>query len=304
MLVGLEDDDWSPELLALFDIPAEILPAIRPCDAVGATLVLEGAEVPLVASSYDMGLALLGHGCLADGDTKATFGTCLGVMAATDQLSRAPGLLTTIAYERAGAKAWALDGEIASAGALVNWALRAGLAESLAELEQVAATVPDSRGVVLVPAIQGLGAPHWRDDVRAAFVGMTEETGRPHLARAVFDAIAWSLHDVIEALATAGRRPRQLSVDGGLTHSRPLLQRCADTLQIPLQVASHVEATAYGAAALAMLATGVAGPSAIRTAIRTETTVEPGTAPAQSEREAWGHALATVLGDGHGHVAI
>jgi glycerol kinase len=301
MLIGLGDQDWSDELLELFGVPRAILPAIRSCDAMAATLVLDGVELPLVASGYDMGLALLGHGCLSAGDTKATFGTCLGVMMATGEVTRAAGLLTTIAYVREGLPAWALDGEIASAGALVNWAIRAGIADSLVELEQLAASVHDSRKVVLVPAIQGLGAPYWRDDVRAAFFGISEETERAHLARAVLDAIAWSLHDVVEALTAAGRRPDELSVDGGLTHSRPLLQRCADVLQLPLRVSDQVEATAYGAAALAMLAIGATDPGAVRRSARGRVVVEPHVAPRPHEREAWERAVATVLAGGRPH---
>jgi glycerol kinase len=295
MLIGLDDDDWNPELLARFGVPRAILPEIRPCDRLAATLVLEGVELPLLASSYDMGLALLGHGCLTAGDGKATFGTCLGVMMATDEPVRTDGLLTTMAYVRAGSAAWALDGEIAAAGALVDWAIRAGIASSLADLEARAGQAGEST-VVLVPAIQGLGAPHWRDDVSAAFFGITDETGQAHLARAVLDALAWSLHDVAQAFRSAGGSLDELSVDGGLTHSRPLLQRCADVLQLPLRISDEVEATASGGAMLAMLASGAAGIEDVRRAARGSQVVHPGPAPHDGEREAWQRALTAVLG--------
>lgn len=295
MLVALDDPDWTPDLLEMFSVPRDLLPDIRTCDAMDVTLVLDGIEVPLLASGYDMGLALLGHGCLAPGDTKATFGTCLGVMTATGEVSRADGLLTTIAYVRAGSTAFALDGEVASAGALVDWALRIGIGSSLRDLDELATSVPGSGGVVLVPAIQGLGAPHWREDVRAAFVGMSEATGRPHLARAVFDAIAWSFNDVLEALASAGRHPAEVSVDGGLTHSQVLLQRCADVAQVPLRLSRQQEATAFGAAALAMLGAGQIDLDAVRGAVRGSTVLEPRTAPAPAERDAWRDALSGAL---------
>ena len=294
MLAGLEDDDWNDDLLTAFGVPRAILPRIRACDDLQATLVLNGCEVPLLASCYDMGLALLGHGCVAAGDGKATFGTCLGVMTATAGPVRARGLLTTMAYTHAGSTAWALDGEISAAGALVSWAIRLGIASSLNELEAVAAS-HEADGVVLVPAIQGLGAPHWRDDVRAAFVGMGEETGRGQLARAVFDAIAWSLHDVAEAMRRAGFPLTELSVDGGLTHSRGLLQRCADVVGIPLRVCDSPEATAAGAAMLAMLAAGTADLADVGVAGRGHDVIEPQASPGPDERKAWSDALDRAL---------
>jgi glycerol kinase len=216
-------------------------------------------------------------------------------MLATDTLTRTPGLLTTIAYTRGTDVGWALDGEIAAAGALVSWAIQVGIAGSLAELDALAAQVPTTE-VVLVPAIQGLGAPHWRDDVSAAFIGMTAETDRRHLARAVHDAIAWSLFDVVEAFAAAGPRPRELSVDGGLTNSDFLLQRCADVLQIPLRLCGHAEATAYGAAALAMLGIGLATVQDVRDGASGTRLIEPHAPPPAHEQIGWRRALASALG--------
>ncbi len=294
MLIGLEDEDWSTDLTALFGVPRDALATIRPCDDMAATIMLDGVELPLLASGYDMGLALLGHGCLSGGSAKATFGTCLGAMLATDASTRADGLLTTIAYTRGTGVGWALDGEIAAAGALVSWAVKLGIAGSLQELDALAAEVPRTE-VVLVPAIQGLGAPHWRDDVSAAFIGMTEETDRRHLARAVHDAIAWSLFDVVDAFAAAGSRPTELSVDGGLTSSDFLMQRCADVLQIPLRMCGHAEATAFGAAALAMLGSGHATVQDVREGAAGAQVVEPHSPPSVDERDAWRRALASVL---------
>ena len=179
MLVALTDDDWSDDLLETFMVPREILPEIRECDALRSSLRLAGRDLPLLASGFDMGLALLGHACLSSGETKATFGTCLGVMTATAGEAHALGeLLTTIPYTRNGSRAYALDGEIAAAGALVEWAVSVGIAGSATELEALAASASPTSGVVVVPAISGLGAPHWRDSVRGAIVGITAG-GRP-----------------------------------------------------------------------------------------------------------------------------
>jgi glycerol kinase len=296
MLAALGQTDWSDRLLELFGVEREMLPQIVECDACVATLELDGHEVPLLASGYDMGLALLGHGCLGVGETKATFGTCLGVMAASGGTpDRATGLLTTVAYSLDGSCAFAYDGEIAGAGSLIAWAIRLGIATSLEDLDELARSVPDSADAVLVPAISGLGAPHWREGVRARLVGMTDAFGRAQFARAVFDAIAWSLVDVIDTLQAAGLSVRELRIDGGLTASATLLQRCADCLGLPLVRSAHVQATAFGAAALAMLATGAAQPAEIQAAARGAEVIEPAGSRPADEWERWRQALAGAL---------
>src|SRR5204863_8118810 len=126
------------------------------------------------------------------------------------------------------------------------------------ELHELAARVDSAGGAVIVPAISGLGAPHWRHEVTGAVLGLTEAFARPQFARATFDAIAWSLRDVLHALSAAGVLVRELRVDGGLTRSTQLMQRCADVCQVTLMIGNEIEATAYGAAALAMLSAGLA----------------------------------------------
>jgi glycerol kinase len=296
MLVALDDPDWSDDLLELFGVPRRLLPRVVDCDAVPAMLCIEGHEVPLVASGFDMGLALLGHGCLAPGETKATFGTCLGVMSVADGPAGRPrGLLTTIAYTLQGSSRYALDGEIAAAGSLVDWAIGLGIARTFEELEQLARSVPDAGGAVLVPATTGLGAPHWRDDVRARLVGMTGTFGRGQFARAVLDAIAWSLADVVEALEAAGLDVAALHVDGGLAASRLLLQRCADCAGVPLVRSAQEEATAFGAAALGMLAAGQARTDEIAAAARGTDVTEPRALASNGERERWQEAVEATL---------
>lgn len=296
MLVGLADDDWNDHLLDWFGVPRHLLPRIVPCDRPEAVLELDGTMIPLLASGYDMGLALLGHGCLAAGETKATFGTSLGVMAATGgRPIQADGLLTAIAYERDGVPAYALDGEIAAAGALVAWATGLGIAGSLAELDRLAASVRDAGGVVIVPAIQGLGAPHWRDDVRGSVFGLTAGTGRAQFARAVLDAIAWSIRDVLDRLRASGVACPELRVDGGLTNSETLLQRCADVARTTIVVNEHREATLYGAAALAMLSHGLASEADVRGSAVGRRRFEPRSEPSETDVGRWRRALALTL---------
>jgi glycerol kinase len=296
MLVALGSDDWSEELLDLFDVPRALLPEIVPCDAPRAWFELDGQEIPLVASGYDMGLGLLGHGCLSASEAKATFGTCLGVMAATGEAVRAEGLLTTIAYTISDSPAFALDGEIAAAGSLIEWALRLGVAQTLAELESLATSVPDAAGAVLVPALGGLGAPHWQDSARARLVGLSDAFERAHFAHAVFDAIAWSLRDVLAALGGAGFEPAELRVDGGLANSDVLLQWCADCCGVPLVRGRQAEATAYGAAALGMLALGLTDIDEIARTGRGTDVIDPSSTPSSAEQQAWESAIAEVVG--------
>lgn len=296
LLIGLADGDWNGELLECFRIPREILPAIVPCDAPGATLELDGAELPLLASGYDMGLALLGHGCLQSGETKATFGTCLGVMSATGRdPATVDGLLTAIAYGRQGYHAFALDGEIAAAGGLIDWAIRLGIARSAKQLSQLAASVSDAGGVIIVPAIHGLGAPYWRDDVSGTIRGLTAATGPAELSRAVFDAIAWSLRDVLQALREAGFSCTEIRADGGLVNSATLLQLCADVTQARIVVTGQAEATAFGAAALAMLATGKADEKNIRAAAMGTRYFDPGGPASPEAASRWEAALNEAL---------
>jgi glycerol kinase len=297
MLVSLEEADWSQELLDAFGVPRELLPAIEQCDSMGASLDLCGTELPLLASGYDMGLALLGHACLGAGQTKATFGTCLGVMAATSAPRRdVDGLLTTIAYTSGGKSAFGLDGEIAAAGALIAWAVSIGIAGSPAELLDLAASVPSAEGAVLVPALTGLGAPQWRDDVEGRIVGLTPRVGRAQLARAVADAIAFTLADVLDALRAGRIEVEELRVDGGLSRHDGLMQLCADVCGIPIVRSGQEEATAFGAAALAMLAAGTATEEDLQAvALEGAQAIEPGRAVSDAERAAWREALESAL---------
>jgi glycerol kinase len=298
MLIGLADDSWDPQLLELFDVPARMLPEIVPSDHPGTCCQVDGwtEPIPVVASGYDMGLALLGHGCIDPGETKATFGTCLGVMTAVGSPHLVPdGLLATIAYTTEGRAAFAADGEIASAGSLVNWAIRAGLARDLEELLDLALSVDDAAGVVLIPALNGLGAPHWRGEITGRFDGLRLGTRREHLARAVVDALAWSLRDVLDSLRAGGLEVSQVRADGGLTGHGRLLQLCADYCEVEMVVAPTPETTALGAATLGFVGAGLVELGTVAGRDQGGERFEPQREPPEQGRERWLTTLAAAL---------
>ncbi len=169
------------------------------------------------------------------------------------------GLSASVAWRLAGTADYCLDGQVYTAGSAVSWLTRLGVIAGAADLDGLGATVPDSGGVRFVPALAGLGAPHWRPDARGAFLGLSLGTGRAHLIRAVLDGLAASVALLARAVAAdLGQPLTALRADGGLTRSRLLLQAQADLLQIPVEVPRSPDATAMGVAALARLGTGQA----------------------------------------------
>jgi glycerol kinase len=243
MLLDLETLDWSDELLALFDVPREMLPEVHP----SAHVFGEWSGTPVAALAGDQQSSLYAHG-----RAKATIGTGAFVLVATGADGSTPphGLVRTAA---AGG-GYALEGSIFVAGAAVQW-LRDGLgllADS-AESEGLARSVDSTDGVYFVPALTGLGSPHWDADARGLVCGITRGTRREHLVRAALESIAYQVHDVVEAMA---ERPAVLRVDGGATANTFLIQFLADVLGVPVEVSAEPEMTALGAAALAGVGIG------------------------------------------------
>jgi glycerol kinase len=240
---------WSPALCAAFGVPGDVLPEIRASDAGFGTCTLPGLDgVPIVASLVDQPAALLGHGCVDRGDVKATFGTGCFVYANTGTARpEATRTLATIAWQRTGEPiCYALDGGVLAVGTAFGWLRELGL--------PLAATPTE---VVCVPALVGLGAPHWDRDARAAWLGMSSATTRDELAGAVLEGVACRIVEVVRAVeADAGIAVGELRADGGLTHVPALVQRVADLLGAPVAIAEHAEATVLGACALAQLALG------------------------------------------------
>lgn len=264
LLLNLHTLAWDDELLALFNVPRAVLPQVVPSSALlGQTRAdLLGAPVPITGIAGDQQAATFGQACFAAGMAKNTYGTgCFMLMnvGAAPQPS-ANRLLATALWQRAGAPAvYALEGSVFVGGAVVQW-LRDGLQlfGRAEEVEALAAQVPDSGGVMLVPAFTGLGAPYWDAQARGLMIGMTRGTTRAHVARAALESIALQSADVLAAMQKDAQQPiTQLRVDGGAARNDLLMQMQADLSGVPVVRPRVTETTALGTAYLAGLATGV-----------------------------------------------
>jgi glycerol kinase len=251
---------WDPALLELFGVPAEVLPEI--VDTAGELGVLHHSswsqELPLRARCVDQQAALAGAGCVRPGLVKATYGTGVFVLAHAGEQRPSPGggLLPTVAWSVDGRVEWAIDGGVFTAGALLEWLSRdLGLATDPAALAAAAATVEDSGGVRILPALAGVGAPWWKPDVRAVIAGLSAGARPAHIARAALEGIAWRVADIVGLIQHAVG-VQVLRVDGGLTRDPTLLALQADAAGVSVQ-RGPVDATAAGAAALAAVGAGL-----------------------------------------------
>ena len=277
-LMNLRTLDWDDDLLAIFGIPRRMLPAIAPSSSLTAFGTTRpggpvGAEVPIGGCLGDQHAATVGQACFAPGEAKNTYGTGNFLLLNTGRqiVASTAGLLTTVAYaldsgyDSTGADtsarapfAYALEGSVAVTGAAVQW-LRDGLGiiATAAEIEPLAASVPDSGGVWFVPAFSGLFAPYWRADARGMISGLSRFHTRAHLARATLEAICFQTRDVLDAMTQdTGVRLTTLRVDGGATVNNLLMQMQADILGVPVARPLVTETTALGAAYAAGLAVG------------------------------------------------
>jgi glycerol kinase len=261
MLMNLSTVDWDDELLAAIGVPRTMLPEIRPSSQVYGEAGGPLHGVPVAGALGDQQAALFGQTCFSPGDAKCTYGTGAFLLMNTGTeptLSKA-GLVTTVGYQLDGRPpVYALEGSIAVAGSLVQW-LRdnLGLIGRASDMDELAGSVPDSGGAVIVPAFSGLFAPHWRSDARGVIAGLTAYVTKAHLARAALDATAWQVREVADAMASdTGLRLGTLKVDGGMTASEILLQIQADVLDVPVIRPRVTETTCLGAAYAAGLAVG------------------------------------------------
>ena len=267
MLFDIRRLCWDEELCGILGVPLAMLPKPVPNSMVYGTVRpgIEGLEklagVPVCGAAGDQQAALFGQTCFAPGEAKNTYGTgCFTLMNVghTPVRSRA-GLVTSVAWQVGGETTYALEGSVFNGGSTIQW-LRDELhiISAAPEINTLAASVPDSGGVVVVPAFTGLGAPYWDMYARGAVLGITRGTGRGHLARAVLECIAYQVTDLMMAMRQdAGCDITMLRVDGGASVSDILLQMQADLLRIPVDRPEMVETTAFGAAALAGLSCGV-----------------------------------------------
>jgi glycerol kinase len=260
MLYDIRKGRWDPELLKIFSIPVSMLPEVRDSSGIFGHTSLLGGSIPIAGIAGDQQAALFGQICTKPGLVKNTYGTgCFMLMnTGSKPITSKNKLLTTIAWRIDGKTEFALEGSVFIAGAVVQW-LRDGLGiiEKSAEVEKLAASVPDTGGVYLVPAFAGLGAPHWDAYARGTLVGITRGTNRAHIARAALEAIALQVADILQAMqADSGIKLKELRVDGGASLNNLLMQMQADLLGVPVVRPKVNETTALGAAALAGLATG------------------------------------------------
>ncbi len=261
MLLDLAAAEWSERACAIFGLDPGGLPEVVDCAEITGETAAFGPPVPVAAQIVDQQAALLAEGCFEAGQAKCTYGTGAFLLATTGSKpvrSRA-GLSGSVAWRLAGTATWCLDGQVYTAGAAIRWLSELGLLASAAELDPVGSAVPDSGGVSFVPALAGLGAPHWRPAARGAFLGLGLGTTREHLIRAVIEGLAASVALLARSVADDLAGPLTvLRADGGLTRSRLLMQTQADLLQLPVEVCRTPDATALGAAALARIAIGEA----------------------------------------------
>ena len=267
MLFNIHTLRWDADLCAALGIPLSLLPEPLPnCHTYGAVApgipdLEDLAGIPICGSAGDQPAALFGQACFTPGQAKNTYGTgCFTLM----NVGHAPvtsqaGLVTSVAWSLGGETTYALEGSVFNAGSAIQW-LRdeLGLISSAPECDRLAESVPDSGGVYMVPAFTGLGAPYWDMYARGAIVGLTRGTTKAHIARAVLDAIAFQVTDLVQAMNGDAPCPiTTLRVDGGASVSDIMMQTQADLLRLPVDRPAQVETTAFGAAALAGLAAGV-----------------------------------------------
>jgi glycerol kinase len=324
MLCDIASGRWDPELLELFAVPQRALPRIRAsAGRLGETRpeMLHGHRVPLAGIAGDQQAALFGQGCLDPGQGKNTYGTGSFLLLNTGPSAPAParGLLGTIAWDLegegaahrdsrgggegagggsadSGTRVYALEASIFVTGAAVQW-LRDGLRviERASDSQALAESLASNDGVYFVPALTGLGSPHWDPDARGTIVGLTRGATRAHLARAALEAIAYQSADAVRAMEDASGQPlRELRADGGATANRWLMQFQADILGVPVVLPAVTETTALGAAFLAGVGVGLWSAADVRAAWREHARFEPRMGADQREAllAGWHDALA------------
>ncbi len=266
LLMDLGTLTWDPDILKILNIPPQMLPRIVPSsdEAYWGFTAADGPfeeKIPVCGALGDQQAALVGQACFEKGEAKNTYGTGCFLLLNTGPkpIASKYGLITTVAYQVSGQEpAYALEGSIAMAGALVQWFRdNLGLIKTAPAIEDLARTVEDNGGMFIVPAFSGLFAPYWRDDARGVMVGLTRYIHKGHMARAVLEACAYQTRDILDAMdKEAGEKLPHLKVDGGMVENNLLMQIQADVLNVPVIRPKIAETTALGAAYAAGLAVG------------------------------------------------
>jgi len=307
MLFNIHEQRWDDELLALFDIPRSMLPAVLDSadDFGSADSGYIGRALPIRGVAGDQHAAVVGQTCFTPGMIKSTYGTgCFALMnTGPTPVASQNRLLTTLAYRVGGQPTYALEGSIFVAGATIKW-LRddLGMLESATHSEEYARQADPDDDVYLVPAFTGLGAPYWDPDARGAIFGLTRNTGVPELARAALEAVCYQTHDLVVAMAADANTPvRELRVDGGMVPNNWLLQRLADLVGVSVERPRDTETTALGASYLAGLGHGVWGSlEEVRGQWALESRFEPSIAQEERDRRlaGWHRAVRRVTDSG------
>jgi glycerol kinase len=257
-LYNIHENDWDDDLLSMFDVPRTGLPQVMDCAAEFGICDarLFDVELPIRGVAGDQQAAAIGQGCFTPGALKSTYGTGCFVIINTgkEPVASKNKLLTTIGYRLSGETTYALEGSIFVSGAIVQW-LRDGmkLIGSASETEAFAAAQAGNNGVYMVPALTGLGAPHWAPNARGAIYGITRDTGPADFVRAALESVAYQTNDLFAAIAADGIPVSVVRVDGGMTANDWLMQFLADIIDLPLDRPVVRETTALGAAMLALM---------------------------------------------------
>jgi glycerol kinase len=286
LLVDLSTLEWDDELLELFGVPRSVLPTIVSSSGEIGEAELLGARIPIAGAAGDQQAALFGQACFGRGEAKATFGTGAFLLAnsGTERGEPSEGVVETVAWRLGSAEAvYAVEGSVFVAGAALQWLRDAlGLLADSADSEALARSVKDNGGVYFVPALAGLGSPHWVPEARGLISGISGGTRREHLVRAALEAAAFQARDVVDAFPFG---VETLRADGGAAGNAFLMQFLADLIRLPVEVPEERETTALGAAALAGLATGVwTGTGELAGLWRSAARYEPELPPEEAER--------------------
>lgn len=291
---------WDAELCRIFNVPESVLPEVRgSAEIVGATRGLSFLPdgIPISGIAGDQQAALFGQACFTPGDAKCTYGTGAFVLTnigTTPTLSES-GLVTTVAWKIGNETTFALEGSSFIAGAAVQW-LRDGLGiiQNASEIEALARSVPSSDGVMFVPALSGLGAPYWSQNARGLLSGLTRGTTRAHVARAVLEGIAFSVDDLVGAMAKDASRPlSRLRVDGGAALNDLLMQTQANVSDVAVERPTEIESTGRGAAMLAGIGAGMCDIAGAARMWKLDTTFRPAASAElrAKQRTAWNQAI-------------
>lgn len=262
LLMGLADKGFDQQLCDLLGVPHEALPEVVDMsgELAHTDRALFGREIPITGLAGDQQSATIGQACFVPGETKATFGT--GAFVLTNQGAQIPKsdnrLLGTVLMQIAGERTYAIEGSVFVAGSLVQWLRDSlGIVGAASETEALARSIPDSGGVTIVPALSGLGAPHWKPEARGVITGLSFASGKAEIARAALEAMAHQTHDLAQAFAADGTNWQTLRIDGGMAANDWMAQDLADMLGVCVERPDFVETTALGTAMLAAAGAGL-----------------------------------------------